>query len=143
RRYSGHFLFFTSSISSRTTEQLSEANPMAKSRSLNFETLEPRALLTAAATGAFSAANSIGTLAGATSVQVADIDKDGDLDVIATSRDSNTVKWFENKRGASTGWVAHTITTTAVHAQDVATADMDGDGDLDVLVASSGDNSIA
>src|SRR5262245_41942902 len=86
-----------------------EGNFMSKVRPLRFESLEPRTMLTAAATGAFSAANTIGTFLGATSVQTADIDKDGDLDVLATSTDGNGAKWFENKRGGA--WVAHTITT--------------------------------
>ena len=48
----------------------------------------------------------------------------------------NKIAWYEND-GSET-FTAHTITTDAVKAFSVTIADLDGDGDLDVLSASHG-----
>ena len=87
---------------------------------------------------------------GARIVTLGDVDADGDLDVIAASYYDNTVRWFENDGSGSWlgdrvngAFVGHVITTTAINAQGVVGADIDGDGDLDLATASSGDNTVA
>jgi len=78
---------------------------------------------------------------GARSVTTADVDGDGDLDVLSASQDDDKIAWYEND--GSENFAAHTISTAANGAQFVTTADVDGDGDLDVLSASFNDNKIA
>ncbi|MBN2473963.1 MAG: VCBS repeat-containing protein, partial [Pirellulales bacterium] len=80
---------------------------------------------------------------GAVSVFAGDFDGDGDSDVLAASAEDNTVAWYENLAGGGTSWVRHVITLNAQSVQSVFAADLDGDGDQDVLSASAGDGKIA
>ena len=73
----------------------------------------------------------------------ADVDGDGDLDVLSASRYDNSIAWYENETGDGASWTASTISSDAASARSVFAADVDGDGDVDVLSASFGDNSIA
>jgi hypothetical protein len=73
-------------------------------------------------------------------VYVADIDSDGDLDLLSASRDDKQFAWYENDGNQE--YVQHTI-SERTDAFAVYAADMDGDGDLDVLGASFLDNQIA
>ena len=80
----------------------------------------------------------------ARSVVAADVDGDGDLDVLSASADDDTIAWYENLSPSSTApWPVVTIATTADSARSVFAADVDGDGDLDALSASASDNLIA
>ncbi|CAH1000233.1 hypothetical protein LEM8419_01382 [Neolewinella maritima] len=73
---------------------------------------------------------------------VADIDGDGDLDLISGFRTEGgdpevptVVVWFENPGTITPNWTRHEIGTT-VHATDrVEAADLNGDGKTDVVVA--------
>ena len=78
---------------------------------------------------------------GAWSVYAADVDGDGDTDVLSASSGDNKIAWYENM-GAGR-FTPHTISTAAKGARSVYAADLDGDGDTDVLSASSGDSKIA
>ena len=80
---------------------------------------------------------------GAREVQVADIDDDGDLDVLSASMTDNKVAWYENVDGAGALWKPHIISRHAYGAHSVYAADMDGDGHLDVLSASDSDGVVA
>ncbi|MEO1530510.1 MAG: VCBS repeat-containing protein, partial [Planctomycetota bacterium] len=77
------------------------------------------------------------TADGAWSVATADLDGDQDLDVLSASEFDDTVAWYENDGAPSPTFTTHVITTTADGAVSVASADLDGDQDLDVLSASS------
>jgi hypothetical protein len=79
----------------------------------------------------------------ARSVYAADVDRDGDLDALSASFVDNKIAWYENAGGGGTSWVLHTIATDANFASSVYAADVDGDGDLDVLSASRDDSTIA
>ncbi len=80
----------------------------------------------------------------ASSVHAADLDGDGDVDVLSASAGDDTVAWYENDGTPLVGaWTERAISTTADWARSVATADLDGDGDLDVLSASEEDDKIA
>ncbi len=72
------------------------------------------------------------------SVYAADIDNDGDMDVLSASDDDNTVAWYENTDGSGTFSAPRIITDTAVGARSVFADDIDSDGDVDVLSASWG-----
>ncbi len=101
-------------------------------------TIEPPA----AANGVFGSQNTITTNSdGARIVHAADVDGDGDMDVLSASFNDDTIAWYENN-GAE-NFVEHEITTTAVRATGLFAADVDGDGDLDVLASSEDDDTVA
>jgi hypothetical protein len=102
------------------------------------EILETRVLLAAV----FGSENTISTSAdGARSVFAADLDGDGDMDVLSAAYLGDTIAWYENDGSAN--FTEHTISTSADGAESVYAADVDGDGDMDVLSASRSDDKIA
>ncbi len=79
------------------------------------------------------------------SVAAADIDNDGDIDIAAASSlswESDKIKWFENL-GDGTFLSEQIISTDVDLPWSVHAADLDGDGDLELLSASRFDNKIA
>merc|ERR1712185_562199 len=86
----------------------------------------------------------ISTLAdGPVSVFAIDVDGDGDADALSASEYDDIVAWYENADGAGGSWTRHVISTSADSAYSVFAIDVDGDGDVDVLSASTGDDTIA
>ncbi|MEN3339331.1 MAG: hypothetical protein V7647_3007 [Acidobacteriota bacterium] len=76
---------------------------------------------------------------GSSGIQMVDLDKDGDLDVLLTHGDSfddgivkpyHGIQWLENKGGYP--FVEHTLAQMPGVHRAVA-ADLDGDGDLDII----------
>jgi len=65
-----------------------------------------------------------------TDIEVCDIDRDGDRDVVAIR--GRTVLWYENP-----SWKAHPIGDAPMH--DIEVADFDGDGKLDVASRNQGE----
>jgi len=95
-----------------------------------------------AASGVFGGQRTISTDADAAqSVFAADLDGDGDMDVLSASVSDDKIAWYEND--GSESFTAHTVSTDADGAQSVFAADVDGDGDVDVLSASFNDDKIA
>jgi hypothetical protein len=80
---------------------------------------------------------------GAPSVFAADVDGDGDTDVLAASWNDDKIAWYENDGAVPPNFTERVITTSAAAARSVFAADVDGDGDTDVLSASLGDDKIA
>ena len=80
---------------------------------------------------------------GANAVHAADIDSDGDMDVLSSSYRDDKIVWYENDGASNPSFTARTITTSADNAHSVYAADVDNDGDMDVLSASKNDNKIA
>ena len=73
-------------------------------------------------------------------VQVADLDNDGDLDLLSASDDDHRIDWYEN---SGTGvFVWRTVFEGASNPRAVHAADLDGDGDFDVLSVSVGDEEV-
>lgn len=71
-----------------------------------------------------------------THVALADLDRDGLVDVLACDSAKNTVVWLRQfPKGTFTETALASDLPAPVH---VATADLDGDGDLDLLVACMG-----
>ena len=79
----------------------------------------------------------------ARSVFAIDLDGDGDIDVLSASTIDDTIAWSENLDGSGGSWSYHEIYTAADGAASVFGIDVDGDGDIDVLSASAGDDTIA
>ncbi|HNS20980.1 MAG TPA: FG-GAP-like repeat-containing protein [Sedimentisphaerales bacterium] len=79
---------------------------------------------------------------GPTSVYAADLDGDGDLDVLSASSEDDKIAWYANDGSGRFG-DQQVISTDAWVARCVYAADLDGDGDLDVLSASENDDKIA
>ena len=69
------------------------------------------------------------------SVEIADMDGDGDMDFIVVGHPGTT--WFEND--GSKNFTAHKIPAGANGGYGVSVADMDGDGDMDVIGARKGE----
>ncbi len=79
----------------------------------------------------------------ARSVFAADLDGDGDIDVLSASTNDNKIAWYENIDGAGNFGPQQVITSGAYQARSVFASDLDGDGDIDVLSASMEDDKIA
>ncbi len=75
-------------------------------------------------------------------VLVADIDGDGDPDILSASQDDDTIAWHQNVNGDGATWTKLTISTTAGGASAAFPADVDGDGDLDVFAAALDDDTV-
>lgn len=71
----------------------------------------------------------------------ADLDGDGDLDLVSASFDDDRVAWYESG-GDDVFTPAIDITTTADGVSSVIAADLDRDGDLDLASANYIDDSI-
>lgn len=67
----------------------------------------------------------------------ADLDSDGDNDVVVTAQAINQISWFENDGGDGTAWTKHVITDDFVRPWPLYLCDVDGDGDIDVIAGSS------
>ena len=77
------------------------------------------------------------------SLFAADMDSDGDMDIVSASYSDDTIAWYENDGAADPSWTAADIATSADGALSVFVADMDDDGDLDIVSASQRDDTIA
>lgn len=79
---------------------------------------------------------------GAHCVYAADLDSDGDMDVLSASYENDIIAWFQNDGSGSFG-SKQVVCDSAIEAHSVYAADMDGDGDMDILSASLSDDKIA
>jgi len=88
---------------------------------------------------------------GAISVFPIDLDKDGDIDVVAAANTEDHVAWFEN-RGDLTGstttdpdddWDEHAINTAFDGARSVHALDLDFDGDMDVVACADTEDDVS
>ena len=76
-------------------------------------------------------------------IRTADVDADGDLDVLGVGEFGGYVAWFENTDGKGTFGPDRDISNFASFPWSVFGADMDGDGDNDVLYASLANDKVA
>ncbi len=74
-----------------------------------------------------------GSFDGARSVCTGDVDGDGDTDILGAAAYADEIAWWENLDGSASEWDRHTIDDDFDGAWSVSAADIDGDGDLDVV----------
>ncbi|QQX76626.1 MULTISPECIES: T9SS type A sorting domain-containing protein [Aequorivita] len=67
------------------------------------------------------------------SIDAADIDGDGDMDVVSQSYYNNTVAWFENMDGQGTSFTAHIFSPLISSPYVTYPMDVDNDGDIDIV----------
>ncbi len=84
-----------------------------------------------------TAASGLGACAGldASGAALADLDGDGDLDLIVNSVGQGTLLFFNNGRGAFAAPNAGSTLNRGLGGSSLAIADVDGDGALDVYIA--------
>ena len=76
------------------------------------------------------------SLDGANSVHGADLDGDGDMDLLASGYDDDVVRWFESMDYGSSGYTIHMLTSTIEQPTCVQAGDINGDGLPDAVIAS-------
>ncbi|MEI7661689.1 MAG: FG-GAP-like repeat-containing protein [Bacteroidota bacterium] len=76
------------------------------------------------------------SIGGPNNVIACDIDNDGDMDVVATTMWDDNVIWFENLDGHGTFGPMNIITSGFDFPTSLFAADLDGDGDTDIMASS-------
>ncbi|MBT8387390.1 MAG: T9SS type A sorting domain-containing protein, partial [Ignavibacteria bacterium] len=77
-----------------------------------------------------------GTLPGAITCDIGDLDSDGDLDVAVTGSQANRLVWYKNNL-PDTNWIKKLIDGSLPVAFGVSIGDIDGDDTMDVAATSS------
>ena len=74
----------------------------------------------------------------ATSARPADVDDDGDLDIVGSAYNDQKISWFENKGINTLNWTEHVVAGTSGNGGPIWSepADFDNDNDIDILGAS-------
>jgi hypothetical protein len=73
----------------------------------------------------------IGSDIDATTVQIVDLDEDGDMDVLAAAQDNNLIAWFDND--GSDSFTKRTLAEGLQSIFGVKAIDVDNDNDFDVI----------
>ena len=75
---------------------------------------------------------------GVTHIEFADIDGDGDQDMIISSEYDDKIAWFENLDGLGAFGMQNIVSNDIRGPQFVRSADIEGDGDIDLVVVAEG-----
>jgi hypothetical protein len=94
--------------------------------------------------GSFGALNFVATVAGPFGIVAEDFDLDGNVDIAVTKEESfvNELIWFAGD-GAGTFSAAQLISAALNDPKDLVGADIDNDGDVDLITASRTDDKVA
>ena len=85
-----------------------------------------------------------GSLTGTVSVYAADVDGDGDTDILGADETLDYVFWCENDGSPANGtWEKHILPGEFNGARSVSCLDINDDGDMDVLAAAKDGDTIA
>ncbi|HMN27104.1 MAG TPA: FG-GAP-like repeat-containing protein, partial [Caldilineaceae bacterium] len=76
-------------------------------------------------------------------IHAADLDGDGDADLVTALELMNAVRWYENLGTKPPTFAMHVITENARAVHAVYAADADQDGDQDIFAAIEGNNTVA
>ena len=76
---------------------------------------------------------------GFTSFHVGDLDGDGDIDVLSSFETENKMVWYPNEDGLGNFVEEIEIISAAEEVRQIYASDLDGDGDLDILIATDDD----
>ena len=80
---------------------------------------------------------------GTTDLFLIDLDLDGDNDVLTSSNISKNVIWLENTLPIANTWTAEQIGATINYPSTIKAADIDNDGDNDIIIGSLADSKIS
>ncbi|MDA0773135.1 MAG: VCBS repeat-containing protein [Cyanobacteria bacterium] len=78
----------------------------------------------------------VGTVNSCKAIDLADIDNDGDIDVVVADSQDDNVMWYKND--GSEGFTEQTVITAFDAAIGVQLGDINSDGEMDVSVSSQG-----
>ena len=81
-----------------------------------------------------------GSVDGATDVKAADLNGDGDIDLVSSSYGDDSIVWYENDGAGNL--TAITVATGVFGAREVFIADVNNDGHMDILSAAYEQQSI-
>ena len=73
----------------------------------------------------------------------ADVNGDGDMDILCAYTIQGIISWWENIDGSGTSWTEHIVDWDFNDIKSVYSEDIDDDGDMDVLGASMYDDDIS
>lgn len=76
-------------------------------------------------------------------IHAADMDLDGDCDILGALYFTDEIAWWRNDGGSPVAWMRQTIATAFGGAHSAFAADLDADGDQDVVGAGATANEIA
>jgi hypothetical protein len=78
---------------------------------------------------------------GAITVAAADVDNDGFVDIVGAAKMAGDVAWWRNDSGDGTSWTRYDVATDVSGLFSLAAADLDRDGNPDILAQSTDDPS--
>lgn len=84
--------------------------------------------------------STVSNLAGVLCCDLADIDENGTIDILATSYTPGSARIFYNLGGATPQWEEKVLSDQIHGGHDVMAVDVDQDGDLDVVAAAAEDD---